>query len=246
MLKFHEAGIPQNKTIVLIHGWGCPWQIWKPYIDELKKEYHVIVPSLEGYNDDGEYGKGIEYNAIEIVRYLKERFNSVHAVIGISYGANVTLKMLALKEISITHAIADACYLPKHPNKKEATRMRRIAGIYRFAKPFRKMLIKTNAKAWGFENSTIMIDKILSLPIKTLQDEIYSYFNFSLPENTQDVNVNLHLWYGEKEVKALQNSAYAKQRFPCAAIRIFSGYNHGDFVMGHPDEYLREVYKVIK
>lgn len=246
MLKFYEAGCPQNKTIVLIHGWGCPWQIWKPYIDQLKQEYNLIVPSLEGYNDDGKYGKGIEHNAIEILRYLKERFSKVHAVIGISYGANVTLKMVALQEIAIAHAIADACYLPKHPNNKEAASMRCWAGIYRIAKPFRKLLIKANAKAWGIENATKMIDKILSLPIKTLQDEAYSYFNFSLPENTQDIKMDLHLWYGEKEIEKIQNSAYVKQRFPCATIRIFPGCNHGDLVMAHPDEYLMQIHKVIE
>ena len=246
MVRFHEAGSTQNKTVVLIHGWGCPWQIWEPYIEKLKNEYHVIVPSLHGYNGDDTQGKGIEYNASEIVEYLKEHCDRVHAVIGISYGANVLLKMLALQEITITHAIADACYLPEQSNEKEARKMRGGIGVYKIAKPFKRMLIKANAKSWGIENSTKIINQILSMPIKVLQDEIYAYFNFSLPEDTQSVKTNLQLWYGEKETDKRNNSEYVKKRFPCCSvIRIFPDCNHGDLVMARPDEYLQEICKVI-
>lgn len=245
MLKFYEAGLGHEKVVVLIHGWGCPWQIWQGYIDEMRHNFHVIVPSLAGYNEDGTHGKGIDRNARRITNYLLNRFESVHAIIGISYGANVTLKILAINKIPVSHAIADACYLPEHPNKRQASVMRFCAGLYRFARPFRKPLIKRSARMWGIENATMIVDKILSLPTQTLQDEIYSYFTFSLQENTKNINTDLHLWYGEKEKEKRENAAHVKQRFNCATTQVFAGCDHGEFMLGRKAQCLDQIYKII-
>lgn len=245
MVKFYKEGSPDKKVIVLIHAWGCPWEIWKPFMSDLGKDYHVIVPSLEGYNNDGAYGKGIEFDAREILNYMKRNFDTIHAIIGVSYGANVVLKLLSFQEIPISHAIADACYLSDGKNQKQAILMRRIAGLYRFAKPFRKILVNSSAKQWGLEKSIMLIDNILSLPNKTLKEGMYSYFSFVLSEPVIRHSADLHLWYGEKEKDKIKNSTYVKSKFPSASTQIFSNCNHGDLFLKYPKVFLSEIYKII-
>lgn len=39
----------KKPTLVLLHGWGCDWQIWSPVIFELSKSYQLIIPDLPAF-----------------------------------------------------------------------------------------------------------------------------------------------------------------------------------------------------
>ncbi|PKM53625.1 MAG: hypothetical protein CVU98_14075 [Firmicutes bacterium HGW-Firmicutes-3] len=49
-MLFNEFGNKQNKAIILIHGYGISWRMWKPQIDVLSNDYFVIVPVLDGHD----------------------------------------------------------------------------------------------------------------------------------------------------------------------------------------------------
>lgn len=45
--QFQRLG--HGPTLVLLHGWGCDWQIWSPVISELSKEFRLIIPDLPAF-----------------------------------------------------------------------------------------------------------------------------------------------------------------------------------------------------
>lgn len=51
-MNFHTFGDSRNPAILLIHGVQCPWQIWQTQIDHFAKSYHVIVPALNGHEEE--------------------------------------------------------------------------------------------------------------------------------------------------------------------------------------------------
>jgi pimeloyl-ACP methyl ester carboxylesterase len=51
----HYQKIGTGTPLVLLHGWGCDWQIWSPVITELSKKFQLIIPDLPvfGQSDIG-------------------------------------------------------------------------------------------------------------------------------------------------------------------------------------------------
>lgn len=39
----------QGQSVVLLHGWGCDWQIWHPIISRFDARYQLIIPDLPAF-----------------------------------------------------------------------------------------------------------------------------------------------------------------------------------------------------
>ena len=46
-MEILEFGNKENKSIILMHGFQCPYQIWNKYIEYYKDKYHIVVPIFE-------------------------------------------------------------------------------------------------------------------------------------------------------------------------------------------------------
>ena len=51
-MKFHEFGDKENQHIMLIHGGGNSWWNYLRQAKALSKEYHVILPTLDGHGEE--------------------------------------------------------------------------------------------------------------------------------------------------------------------------------------------------
>ena len=47
-MRILEYGNTNNPTIMLVHGFESPYQIWIDYIEHYKENYHILVPILPG------------------------------------------------------------------------------------------------------------------------------------------------------------------------------------------------------
>lgn len=50
---FYQHIGKKGKFLVLLHGWGCNWEIWAPVIPELSKKYQLIIPDLPSLGKSG-------------------------------------------------------------------------------------------------------------------------------------------------------------------------------------------------
>lgn len=95
-MKFHTFGSINKPKIILIHGTLTPWQMWETQIEYYKKKYCVIVPALNGHQEEqkSEF-YSIEQEAQNIEKYcidnnIKEIFayrwrsRYIHDTTGIS------------------------------------------------------------------------------------------------------------------------------------------------------------------
>ena len=53
-MRFIEFGDKINPKILLIHGYGVSWKMWKSQIDILQKDYQIILPVLDGHDEENE------------------------------------------------------------------------------------------------------------------------------------------------------------------------------------------------
>ena len=52
-MKFKEMGLENGKTMLLLPGTACTWQInFAMVIDDLKERYHLICVNYDGFDGD--------------------------------------------------------------------------------------------------------------------------------------------------------------------------------------------------
>ena len=60
-MRILEYGNTNNPTIMLVHGFESPYQIWIDYIEHYKENYHILVPILPGHDVQEKSEKIIVY-----------------------------------------------------------------------------------------------------------------------------------------------------------------------------------------
>lgn len=57
-VKTHYQKIGQGTPLVLLHGWGCTWEIWAPVIPQLSESFQLIIPDLPGFGKSEHASEG--------------------------------------------------------------------------------------------------------------------------------------------------------------------------------------------
>ena len=52
-VQYHYVKGGEGPPLVLLHGWGSTWYMWRKVMDELAERYTVIAPDLRGLGDSG-------------------------------------------------------------------------------------------------------------------------------------------------------------------------------------------------
>ena len=108
-MRFQEYGTEQKECFLLLHGGGLSWWNYREAAELLQKEYHIIVPILDGHAGSDRPFTTIEENAAEIISFIDEHMNgSVLLIGGLSLGGQILLEMLSQrKEIPRSFKVAD-------------------------------------------------------------------------------------------------------------------------------------------
>lgn len=100
LFELHIIGDPSKKKVLLIHGMGFQWKFcFKKVIEELKRNYCLILPELGGHNMQGLGGFSNVYEcADEIITSIRNhRIEELDCIYGISLGASIAIE-IALRD----------------------------------------------------------------------------------------------------------------------------------------------------
>jgi pimeloyl-ACP methyl ester carboxylesterase len=94
-LSHHRAG--RGEPLVLIHGIGSQWQVWRPLIDRLAAERDVIAIDLPGFGDSPPLPAGVDATPYAltdaVVEFLDELGLEQPLVGGNSLGGLIALEL---------------------------------------------------------------------------------------------------------------------------------------------------------
>lgn len=198
----HEYGDSQSPTILLLHAFGMHWSMWESIINGLKTDYHLLVPSLEGHEDAHRtVFTTVEHNAQSLSDWLCQNgYQKIYAIIGVSLGGSVTVKLLSLKTVYASYAIIDAGIIPVGLNRVQeffevssnlfmmfaahSLHLIKLLGLYD----------KYNQKQMEQFNRMIK-----TITWRTAKNVFYSVDTYTLPDNLSDVTTNIAYWYGSLE-----------------------------------------------
>ncbi len=105
-MQFTEFGKQNGKTLLLLPGTVCTWQLnFKNVIDELAEKYHIIAVNYDGFEGDpNRVFTDIPTVTAKIEDYILENHNgSVNGVYGSSLGGSIAGLLTERKRIHIDH-----------------------------------------------------------------------------------------------------------------------------------------------
>ncbi len=210
-MKFKETGLKEGKTLLLLPGTACTWQInFSMVIDDLKERYHLICVNYDGFDGDNSKpftdmitvtGKIEEY-------ILRHHGGRVDGAYGSSLGGSFVGLLVQRKKIHIDHAILGGSDLDQ--GGKAVAKM--AAGLISHfmngaAKSPKKKakLMDLLKKGLGIEmtDETAAFmdqfsDSIASLHPKTVSREYYSDYITPLEDDIHVDGTTIHIIYAQK------------------------------------------------
>ncbi|MDO5716666.1 MAG: hypothetical protein Q4Q17_02590 [Tissierellia bacterium] len=232
-MKILEYGKGKERTFLLVQASCMAVNLWEENIQELQKDFHLIVPIIPGHCDP----EGRDFTDVEsISKELEEDLLSmgmdhVDGAYGLSMGGSLLIKMLDHGRISMDKVILDGAITPYGYPKWIC----RLIGIrdYLQGKLFasnKKFTLKM-LQHYGYspEAADKFFDALHSMSGTTLYNVFYSCNNYTLDHVPLDHGHILYM-YGEKEKRARKKDLVnVKKFFPHVTFDELKGRDHGQF-----------------
>lgn len=126
--KTNFQSISAGTAIILLHGWGCDWQIWSKQINELSKQFKLIIPDLPAFGQSYilnlKTWDSFDY-AVWLDEFIKEvlKKDEQFILVGHSFGGKIAAIYASTyrdKNLKLL-VLVDASGLPNRQNLAQVT-----------------------------------------------------------------------------------------------------------------------------
>ena len=246
-MKYHEYGKINKNTIVLLHGGGLSWWNYREAAEFLQKDYHVILPVLDGHAESDRPFTTIEDNAAEIISFIDEHLDgSVTLLGGLSLGAQIRLEILSQRNGICRYALIESAdVIPsKLTNALIGPALHSSYALIK-SRSFARLQFKSlHIKPELFEDYYRDSCRISKQDMIAFMKANTSY---SLKDSFSRVTAEIHVYYGEKEIGEIKQSAKVIcQANPSCRLHELKGLRHGEFSINHASRYADEIRNIIK
>lgn len=210
-MKFDEIGLENGKTMILLPGTACSWQVnFQNVIDDLSKQYHLICVNYDGFEGDGSVPFTDMLTVTEKIEdyILEHHGGQVDGAYGSSLGGSFVVLLIQRRRIHINHGFIGSSDLDQG-NKFVARIMtviigRAISGAGTSVKK-RERLKRILKKGIGMEMTEetsdfidMFADSLSLLHPKTIEREFYSDYITPLENNISVDGTTVHIIYALK------------------------------------------------
>ena len=239
-MKVFEFGKQNNDSVLLLHGGGLSWWNYHEVAKLLEKDYHVILPVLDGHAGSYEHFTTIEDNAARLISYIDTHFDGQITVLGgLSLGGQVALEMLSQRPDICQFALIESALVK--PSKLTAALIGPTFGMscglikqHWFAKMQADYLGIPKELFEDYYQDTCAITK--ADMIAFLKANCTYKIKAGLAETTAKVKIVA----GSREQNNILNSAkLIYQAIPGSQLEILPGLRHGDLSVNHPERYVQ-------
>ncbi|MCR5213619.1 MAG: alpha/beta hydrolase [Eubacterium sp.] len=210
-MTFDEFGIENEKTLMLLPGTACTWQInFGQVKDILAQRYHLICVNYDGFDGDASIAFPDMITVTEkIEKYINDNHGGrVDGAYGSSLGGSFVGLLVQRKNIHIDHGFIGSSDLDQGSPFVAKIMTKIIGGAIAGAsenpkkkKRFCKMLeagigMDINEETQGFMDQ--FADSLLALNPKTISNEFYSDYVTPLEDNISIPGTIVHVIYALK------------------------------------------------
>ena len=235
-----ESGKENKDIVLLLHGGGLSWWNYREVAKLLEKDYHVILPVLDGHADSDAVFSRIEDNAARLISYIDTHFDGKITVLGgLSLGGQIALEMLSQRPDICRCALIESALVM--PSKLTAALIGPTFGMSYglikqrwFAKMQADYLGIPKALFEDYYRDTCAIPKVDMIAF--LKANCTYKIKTGLAETTAKVKIVA----GAEEQKSILDSAkLLHSTIPGSQMEILPGLRHGDLSINHPERYVQ-------
>lgn len=241
-----ECGKQNGDTIILLHGGGLSWWNYKEAARSLARNFHVLMPILDGHSGSDAPFTSIEDNAGEIISYVDENFGGhVLAMGGVSLGAQVLVEILSQRSDICEYAIIESALVK--PMRLTAAM---IKPAYEMCYPlvkkkwFAKLQFKAlHIKEEHFEDYFADSSKISKADMIAF---LMANSGYSIKDTLADCTAKTLVVAGGREGSIMKKSAKMLERcLQDSRLEIMPKLYHGELSINHPEEYAEKLLKLM-
>jgi len=213
-MLFTEMGLADGKTLVLLPGTGCTWELnFMKVIDDLAQKYHSICVNYDGFEPDK--SKRTEFTDIltivsKVEEYIiKNHGGKVHGAYGSSLGGTLAALLVARKRIHVNHCFIGGSDLDesgiifaKIVTELVGTWLENSIRNEKKAEKLKKKLNHIGMEAESDSGTSKFIDSFIenirTLKPGTIKKEFYSDYITRLPKDIYAYGTIIHVIYALK------------------------------------------------
>ena len=246
-MHYVEYGKENNNIILLLHGGGLSWWNYEDTAKSLQKDFHIILPILDGHAESDKPFTTIEDNAAEIIAFIDTHFGgSVFMIGGLSLGGQILLEILSQRNNICKYAIIESALVI--PSKITHSMIKPAFGScygliqYKwFSKlQFKSLKIKPDLFDYYYKDTCDISknDMIAFLQANSL---------YSLKESIKSCEAKVFVFVGEKENNTMLKSAeMIHQTLRNSFLQVIPKLYHGEFSINHGKDYANKIREIIE
>ena len=246
-MHYVEYGKENNNIILLLHGGGLSWWNYEDTAKSLQKDFHIILPILDGHAESDKPFTTIEDNAAEIIAFIDTHFGgSVFMIGGLSLGGQILLEILSQRNNICKYAIIESALVI--PSKITHSMIKPAFGScygliqYKwFSKlQFKSLKIKPDLFDCYYKDTCDISknDMIAFLQANSL---------YSLKESIKSCEAKVFVFVGEKENNTMLKSAeMIHQTLRNSFLQVIPQLYHGEFSINHGKDYANKIREIIE
>ena len=246
-MHYVEYGKENNNIILLLHGGGLSWWNYEDTAKSLQKDFHIILPILDGHAESDKPFTTIEDNAAEIIAFIDTHFGgSVFMIGGLSLGGQILLEILSQRNNICKYAIIESALVI--PSKITHSMIKPAFGScygliqYKwFSKlQFKSLKIKPDLFDCYYKDTCDISknDMIALLQANSL---------YSLKESIKSCEAKVFVFVGEKENNTMLKSAeMIHQTLRNSFLQVIPKLYHGEFSINHGKDYANKIREIIE
>lgn len=245
-MKYREFGKENEKVLIFLHGGGLSWWNYRDQASILEKDYHVIIPILDGHSGSDSHFTSIEDNARQIIEFIDTKFNgSVLLIGGLSLGAQILLEILSQRKDICSYALVEsALVIPSALTGKllgpSVSLSYGLINKPSFAKAqFKSLRIREELFEDYYRDSCAIQKEDLTAFLKANS-------TYSLKASLKQTNAAVHIFVGAKDnVNVIRSSKMIHALLPSSTLKFLPDYYHGEFSLNHPEQYAETIQKIL-
>ncbi len=245
-MRYREYGADKPDAIMLLHGGGLSWWNYRGAAESLQRDYHVILPILDGHAESDRPFTTIEDNAAEILAFIDGKLGGALLLLGgLSLGAQVALEMLSRRKDVCRFALVESAMV--FPSRLTHALIGPAFGSgYGLIRSER--FARLQFRALHMEDS--LFDDYYRDTRRIAKSDMIAFLKantaYAMKPSLPDCAASVHLYAGAKETRGIKRSVRAlHETLPESRMTLLPGLYHGEFSLNHPQEYVKAVRAII-
>ncbi len=249
-MQILEYGNPEQKKIILIHGFESPYQIWNDYIEHYKEKYCVIVPILPGHNVNEKEDFVSFHKCVEELEnyYIPKHGNKVFAIYGMSMGGVFASYIWKNQKIGIKKLIMESSPILGFENFMISILTKQYLKLTHKAQEGDKKVIKQATNSMITEDKLdIFMELLEHISDKTIINYIQEIGRYKLSNNIDTPNTEIFYLYGGKinEILFRKVARFFRENYPNAITMCLSGKGHCENALLKPQEHIKLIDEIL-